>query len=171
MKDFAQNKSSTKKASRARKNQELPPVPIRLVLILLLIPICLIIISNVVFPNIPKKAKDTATTKDITFTFESDLKDEQFMLELESSMPDTVCNYEIQVETYGQEKYAQETLQKVLDLGFDAYIMDVISRKEGKVFHRVMIRSIKNLSDTNNAREQLIRADFLPLIRTKCSQN
>ena len=86
-------------------------------------------------------------------------------------MPNTVCDYEIQVETYGQEKYAQETLQKVLDLGFDAYIMDVISRKEGKVFHRVMIRSIKNLSDTNNAREQLIRADFLPLIRTKCSQN
>ena len=58
MKDFAQNKSSTKKASRARKNQELPPVPIRLVLILLLIPICLIIISNVVFPNISKEAKD-----------------------------------------------------------------------------------------------------------------
>ena len=36
------------------------------------------------------------------------------MLELESSMPNTVCDYEIQVETYGQEKYAQETLQKVL---------------------------------------------------------
>jgi len=29
---------------------------------------------------------------------------------------------------------------------------------------------MQSISDTNNARETLIRADFLPLLRTRCTQ-
>ena len=56
------------------------------------------------------------------------------------------------------------------ELGFEPYLEEVTSKNYDGILFRVMIGPIQSRSDTNNARETLIRADVLPLLRTRCTQ-
>ena len=56
------------------------------------------------------------------------------------------------------------------ELGFEPYLEEVTSKNYDGILFRVMIGPMLTISDTNNARETLIRADFLPLLRTRCTQ-
>ena len=74
------------------------------------------------------------------------------------------------IETYGRKVFAEETLDKMRGLGFEPYLEEVTSKNYDGVLFRVMIGPMQSISNTNNARETLIRADFLPLLKTKCVQ-
>ena len=67
-----------------------------------------------------------------------------------------------------QKIFAEETLDKMRELGFEPYLEEVASKNYDGILFRVMIGPMQSISDTNNARETLIRADFLPLLRTRC---
>ena len=110
------------------------------------------------------------TANDITFTFEQDLKDENIYLELEKIYEEATCESYLQIEAYGKKIFAEETLNKMEELGFEPYLEEVTSKNFNGILFRVMIGPMQSISDTNNARETLIRADFLPLLRTKCVQ-
>ena len=56
------------------------------------------------------------------------------------------------------------------ELGFEPYLEEATSKNFNGILFRVMIGPMQSISDTNNARETLIRADFLPFLRTRCIQ-
>ena len=56
------------------------------------------------------------------------------------------------------------------ELDFEPYLEEVTSKNYDGILFRVMIGPMQSISDTNNARETLIRSDFLPLLRTRCTQ-
>ena len=110
------------------------------------------------------------TENDITFTFEQDLKNENIHLELEKIYEEATCESYLQIETYGKKIFAEETLDKMRELGFEPYLEEVTSKNYDGILFRVMIGPMQSISDTNNTRETLIRADFIPLLRTRCIQ-
>ena len=110
------------------------------------------------------------TENDITFTFEQDLKNENIYLELEKIYEEATCVSYLQIETYGRKIFAEETLNKIGELGFEPYLEQVTSKNFDRILFRVMNGPLQSISDTNNAIETLIRADFLPLLRTRCTQ-
>ena len=57
------------------------------------------------------------TENDITFTFEQDLKNENIYLELEKIYEEATCESYLQIETYGKKIFAEETLDKIRELG------------------------------------------------------
>ena len=97
-------------------------------------------------------------------------KSEKIYLELERIYEEATCESYLQIETYGKKIFAEETLEKMKKLGFEPYLEEVTSKNYDGILFRVMIGPMQSISDTNNAREALIRADFLPLLRTKCVQ-
>ena len=122
-----------------------------------------------VFRNLFQRTVEK-TANHITFTFEQDLKDENIYLELEKIYEEATCESYLQIEAYGKKIFAEETLNKMEELGFKPYIEEVTSKNFNGILFRVMIGPMQSISDTNNARETLIRADFLPHLRTRCIQ-
>ena len=171
MKDFAQQKKDIKK-NRGVSNitTGMSPVPIKLILALMVFPVVFLMGSGLFFNTESEIYIVEKTENDITFTFEQDLKDEKIYLELERIYEEATCESYLQIETYGKKIFAEETLEKMKKLGFEPYLEEVTSKNYDGILFRVMIGPMQSISDTNNAREALIRADFLPLLRTKCVQ-
>ena len=171
MKDFAQQKKDIKKnRSVSNITTGMSPVPIKLILALMVFPVVFLMGSGLFFNTESKIYIVEKTENDITFTFEQDLKDEKIYLELEKIYEEATCESYLQIETYGKRIFAEETLEKMKKLGFEPYLEEVTSKNYDGILFRVMIGPMQSISDTNNAREALIRADFLPLLRTKCIQ-
>ena len=166
MKDFAQQKKSIKKNIKSGKS----PVPIKLILALMVFPVVFLIGSGLFFDTGSEIYTVEKTENDITFTFEQDLKNENIYLELEKIYEEAVCESYLQIETYGKKIFAEETIDKMRELGFEPYLEQVTSNNYDGILFRVMIGPMETISGTNNARETLIRADFLPLLRTRCTQ-
>ena len=171
MKDFAQQKKDIKKnRSVSNMTTGMSPVPIKLILALMVFPVVFLMGSGLFFNTESEIYIVEKTENDITFTFEQDLKDEKIYLELERIYEEATCESYLQIETYGKKIFAEETLKKMKKLGFEPYLEEVTSKNYDGILFRVMIGPMQSISDTNNAREALIRADFLPLLRTKCVQ-
>ena len=171
MKDFGQQKKGIKKnKSVSNITTGKSPVPIKLVLALMVFPVIFLVGSGLFFNTESKIYIVEKTENDITFTFEQDLKDEKIYLELEKIYEEATCESYLQIETYGKKIFAEETLEKMKKFGFEPYLEEVTSKNYDGILFRVMIGPMQSISDTNNAREALIRADFLPLLRTKCIQ-
>jgi len=171
MKDFAQQKKDIKKnKSVSNITTGMSPVPIKLILAVLVFPVVFLMGSGLFFNTESKIYIVEKTENDITFTFEQDLKDEKIYLELERIYEEATCESYLQIETYGKKIFAEETLEKMKKFGFEPYLEEVTSKNYDGILFRVMIGPMQSISDTNNAREALIRADFLPLLRTKCVQ-
>ncbi len=171
MKDFAQQEKGTKKnksISNIRSGKS--PVPIKLILLLMIFPIVFLLGSGLFFNSESQAYSVEKTENDITFTFEQDLRDENIYLELEKIYEEATCESYLQIETYGKKIFAEETLNKMEELGFTPYLEEVTSKNYDGVLFRVMVGPMQSISETNNARETLIRADFLPLLRTRCTQ-
>ena len=171
MKDFAQQEKGTKKnksISNIRSGKS--PVPIKLILLLMIFPIVFLLGSGLFFNSESQVYSIEKTENDITFTFEQDLRDENIYLELEKIYEEATCESYLQIETYGKKIFAEETLNKMEELGFTPYLEEVTSKNYDGILFRVMIGPMQSISETNNARETLIRADFLPLLRTRCTQ-
>ena len=170
MKDFAQQKKDIKKnKSVSNITTGKSPVPIKLILALMVFPVLFLMGSGLFFNTESEIYTVEKTENDITFTFEQDLKDENIYLELEKIYEEATCESYLQIETYGKKIYAEETLDKMESLEFKPFLEEVMTEEQGLLF-RVMIGPLKSISETNNARETLIRADFLPLLRTRCTQ-
>ena len=171
MKDFAQQKKGIKKnKSISNITTGKSPVPIKLVLVLMVFPVIFLVGSGLFFNTDSEIYTVVKTENDITFTFEQDLKNENIHLELEKIYEEATCESYLQIETYGKKIFAEETLDKMRELDFEPYLEQVTSKNYDGILFRVMIGPLQSISDTNNARETLIRADFLPLLRTKCTQ-
>ena len=171
MKDFAQQKKDIKKnRSVSNITTGMSPVPIKLILALMVFPVVFLMGSGLFFNTESEIYIVEKTENDITFTFEQDLKDEKIYLELERIYEEATCESYLQIETYGKKIFAEETLEKMKKFGFEPYLEEVTSKNYDGILFRVMIGPMQSISDTNNAREALIRADFLPLLRTKCIQ-
>ena len=171
MKDFAQQEKGPKKnksISNIRSGKS--PVPIKLILLLMVFPIVFFLGSGLFFNSESSDYLVEKTENDITFTFEQDLRDENIYLELEKIYEEATCESFLQIETYGKKIFAEETLNKMEELGFTPYLEEVTSKNYDGILFRVMIGPMQSISETNNARETLIRADFLPLLRTRCTQ-
>ena len=169
MKDFAQQKKDINR-SVSNITTGMSPVPIKLILALMVFPVVFLMGSGLFFNTESEIYIVEKTENDITFTFEQDLKDEKIYLELERIYEEATCESYLQIETYGKKIFAEETLEKMKKLGFEPYLEEVTSKNYDGILFRVMIGPMQSISDTNNAREALIRADFLPLLRTKCVQ-
>ena len=171
MKDFAQQKKDIKKnRSVSNITTGMSPVPIKLILALMVFPVVFLMGSGLFFNTESEIYIVEKTENDITFTFEQDLKDEKIYLELEKIYEEATCESYLQIETYGKKIFAEETLEKMKKFGFEPYLEEVTSKNYDGILFRVMIGPMQSISDTNNARAALIRADFLPLLRTKCIQ-
>ena len=171
MKDFAQLKKDVKKnKSVSSITTGKSPVPIKLILALMIFPVVFLTGSGLFFNTESEIYTVEKTENDITFTFEQDLKNENIYLELERIYEEATCESYLQIETYGRKVFAEETLDKMRGLGFEPYLEEVTSKNYDGILFRVMIGPMESISNTNNARETLIRADFLPLLRTKCVQ-
>ncbi len=171
MKDFAQQEKALKKNNGVSSVETgKSPIPIKLILLLMVFPIVFILGSSLFFNSESKSYSVEKTENDITFTFEQDLRDENIYLELEKIYDEATCETYLQIETYGKKIFAEETLNRMEDLGFTPYLEEVTSKNYDGILFRVMIGPMQSISDTNNAREILIRADFLPLLRTRCIQ-
>ena len=170
MKDFAQQKKDIKKnKSVSNITSGKSPVPIKLILALMVFPVVFLMGSGLFFNTESEIYTVEKTENDITFTFEQDLKNENIYLELEKIYEEATCESYLQIETYGKKIFAEETLDKMKELGFEPFLEEIMTEEKGLLF-RVMIGPMQSISDTNNARETLIRADFLPLLRTRCVQ-
>ena len=170
MKDFAQQKKDIKKnKSVSNISTGKSPIPIKLILALMIFPVVFLMGSGLFFNTESETYTVEKTENDITFTFEQDLKNENIYLELEKIYEEATCESYLQIETYGKKIYAEETLDKMESLEFKPFLEEVMTEEQGLLF-RVMIGPLKSISETNNARETLIRADFLPLLRTRCTQ-
>ena len=168
MKDFAQQKKDIKKnKSVSNITTGKSPVPIKLILALMVFPVVFLMGSGLFFNTESEIYTVEKTENDITFTFEQDLKNENIYLELEKIYEEATCESYLQIETYGKKIFAEETLDKMKELGFAPFLEEIMTEEKGLLF-RVMIGPMQSISDTNNARETLIRADFLPLLRTRC---
>ena len=171
MKDFAQQKKGIKKnKSVSNITTGKSPVPIKLVLALMVFPVIFLVGSGLFFNTDSEIYTLEKTENDITFTFEQDLKNENIHLELEKIYEEATCESYLQIETYGKKMFAEETLDKMRELDFEPYLEEVTSKNYDGILFRVMIGPMLTISDTNNARETLIRADFIPLLRTRCIQ-
>ena len=171
MKDFAQQKKGIKKnKSISNITTGKSPVPIKLVLALMVFPVIFLVGSGLFFNTDSEIYTLEKTENDITFTFEQDLKNENIYLELEKIYEEATCESYLQIEAYGKKIFAEETINKMEELGFEPYLEEVTSKNFNGILFRVMIGPMQSISDTNNARETLIRADFLPLLRTRCVQ-
>jgi len=171
MKDFAQQKKDTRKnKSVSNITDGKSPVPIKLILALMFFPIVFLLGSGLFFNAESEVYTVEKTKNDITFTFEQNLKNENIYFELEKIYKEATCESYIQIETYGKKIFAEEALEKIRELGFEPYLEEVTSKNYDGILFRVMIGPIKSISTTNNARETLIRADFIPLLRTRCIQ-
>ena len=171
MKDFAQQRKGIKKnKSVSNIITGKSPVPIKLILALMVFPVIFLMGSGLFFNTESEVYTVEKTENDITFTFEQDLKNENIHLELEKIYEEATCESYLQIETYGKKIFAEETLDKMRELDFEPYLEEVTSKNYDGILFRVMIGPMQSISDTNNARETLIRADFLPLLRTRCTQ-
>ena len=171
MKDFAQQKKDIKKnKSVSNIATGKSPVPIKLILALMVFPVVFLMGSGLFFNTESEIYTVEKTENDITFTFEQDLRNENIYFELEKIYEEATCESYLQIETYGKKIFADETIDKMKELGFEPYLEEVTSKNYDGILFRVMIGPMLTISDTNNARETLIRADFLPLLRTRCTQ-
>ena len=168
MKDFAQQKKDIKKnKSVSNITTGKSPVPIKLILALMVFPVVFLMGSGLFFNTESEIYTVEKKENDITFTFEQDLKNENIYLELEKIYEEATCESYLQIEAYGKKIFAEETFNKMKELGFEPFLEEIMTEEKGLLF-RVMIGPMQSISDTNNARETLIRADFLPLLRTRC---
>jgi len=170
-------KDKKKKKKDIKKNKSVSnittgksPVPIKLILALMVFPVVFLMGSGLFFNTESEIYTVEKTENDITFTFEQDLRNENIYFELEKIYEEATCESYLQIETYGKKIFADETIDKMRELGFEPYLEEVTSKNYDGILFRVMIGPMLTISDTNNARETLIRADFLPLLRTRCTQ-
>ena len=170
MKDFAQQKKGIKKNKRVSNIATgKSPVPIKLILALMMFPVVFLLGASLFFNSESEIYTLEKTENDIIFTFEQDLKNENIYLELEKIYEEATCESFLQIEAYGKKIFAEETLDKMKELGFAPFLEEIMTEEKGLLF-RVMIGPMQTISDTNNARETLIRANFIPLVRTRCVQ-
>ena len=147
MKDFAQQKKGIKKnKSISNITTGKSPVPIKLVLALMVFPVVFLIGSGLFFDTGSEIYTVEKTENDITFTFEQDLKNENIYLELEKIYEEATCESYLQIETYGKKIFAEETLDKIGELGFEPYLEQVTSKNYDGILFRVMIGPMQSIS-------------------------
>lgn len=171
MKDFANRKQKRNNIRSAKtifrsKRKIQDPIPFNAVLLLIITALTFVLLSFVIFKTNIKPYKPATTINEIKFSYDSDLQSDNILIEAENNLDFFECTYIIQVETFGQIKYAYETIETLDD--FNNLSIDKIT-SNNIIYHRVLSGPYANKSDANNAKETIVKRGFSPLLRTKCS--
>ncbi|MFL2725747.1 MAG: SPOR domain-containing protein [Gammaproteobacteria bacterium] len=174
MKDFAQRVNKKKKKDKSNKtifrskNRQKPVFRTGTITSLFIASFIVISISFYLFDtNLEIFKPSPISENNVSITFPEKLKDQTVLIEIEEVINKSDCEYLLQVEAYGKEKFASEMLYKLNSMDLEPFIekIDSIDR----VLFGIMLGPYKNKSEVNNAREVIVRIGLSPIVKTKCT--
>ncbi len=175
MKDFANRKtykksntlSNTRASFKSKKNTA--QISFSIIGSLVLCSFFLIFFSNFYFDTDIKLIEPREETNSVRIDFPSSLLEDNVLVETFSSLEDfSNCSFFVQVETFGEKKYAYETTNSLNEIK-DIFIDEIQNTSNpGKIFYRVMNGPFENRSAANNSKEIIVKLGFSPMVRTIC---
>ena len=176
MKDFANRKKTkirnnkNKQAFGSKKSKD-NSISKNTIVYLFSLAFFLAFISFFYFKTEVTSTKPKSSMNTVIIDFPSSLLEDRILIEEENIKNLVSCEYFVQIEAYGNKKYAIEA-QNILKSEIQNISINEVysSVNPGKLLHSVISGPYENRSAANNSKEKITKNGFDPRLRTTCKQ-